>query len=532
MHAIEVAILDEFRRNPSEVFSTTEMVREIFKQPYAELHRQIHSEDRKTVRKGYAQKARLHRKLLYHVNRLVESGLLAEAGMRGKGEKLFALAIEEGELVVQGAKRKIVISKSATVATPLDGYEKDGYLRKFEPGNWLSKHNAVLIDCAAHGTANELQERLRTVFPAVNDAIALHRFEHVIEAGPEQAEAFLRTLGLDAHDYDVSVTVLVNLLLLQDEEGLIRILRRTLGELPKQVGFVFTATSRQLTKREALLKELIETFSDAKQKLTLKNDAIFAPPLFFGRAGAYSFTEDDWAYYKGRIRAAADGCVVGQVSIVVDLSRYFSGGGATAGFREMLDRAARALFEVEEQRRRHFGDRFGQLAVPGIEGAKEFFRAGRIYIRFWNYDWAETEQYHLLELLASVKEDIARFCDVQETIFKSCGLPIRFRIGLSTSFAKFDQDLFSERRYRKTAIASVKDLQTKQMKQYLNTRERLCKVFDGADRLRFFLARGIAVEETLRIARYLLSAHDLPSFTLDFRGKRGELKLTSFLEDA
>ena len=56
-------------------------------------------------------------------------------------------------------------------------------------------------------------------------------------------------------------------------------------------------------------------------------------------------------------------------------------------------------------------------------------------------------------------------------------------------------------------------------------------MFEGADRLRFFIARGVPVEETMRIARYLLNAYALPSFTLDFRGKTGELKLTTFMED-
>jgi hypothetical protein len=35
----------------------------------------------------------------------------------------------------------------------------------------------------------------------------------------------------------------------------------------------------------------------------------------------------------------------------------------------------------------------------------------------------------------------------------------------------------------------------------------------------------------LQMARYLLRAYDLPTFTFDFRGKSGELKLSSFLEE-
>jgi len=527
MHQIEAGILESFRREPSREFTTSDLVRDIFPQKFSELNRLLHIPEKRAVRKGYALKAKLHRKLLYHVNRLVDRGLLDVAGVQGKGEKLFRLAMDEGEIVVESKEKRIVITKQAAVVTPVDGYEQEGFIRKYRPGTWLTKHDAILFDGPAFDGLTGLQRRLQGAFPHVSDVLAIDRFEHFLkDATPEEGARFMEYLALDAHDYDVAVAILINVTALESEETLLRLFRAVLGKLPNHISFSFAVTSRLLAKREAFFKELFTIFLEAKRKLTLRNSALHAPPIFFGRAGPYTFTAADWEQYRTKTREVADGCVVGQNSLVVDITRYFQENGTVVGFREMLIRAAHALFEVDEQRRKRALDP-GPFPGPA---AKEAFRTGRNYVRFWNYDWAETERYPLIDLLGSVQEEIAKFCATQETIFKSCGLPIRFRIGLSTSFAKFDQDFFSERRYKKTVISSVKDLQTKDLRHYLQIRERLFKTFEGADRLRFFFARGTPVADLHPLARYLLSAHDLPCFTFDFRGKSGELKLTSFLE--
>jgi hypothetical protein len=531
MHPLQQGILETFRRDPEESFSTGELVRELFSKEYLAYTQRINSGDKKSRRTGFFDKASLHRKLLYHTNQLVEQGILTIKGIRGKGEKLYCLSLEEGELLVQQGKKRIIISKPSSIATPVDGYMEEGLIRKYQQATWLNKQNAILLDGYAFETSNALQSRIQQLLPNVNDALAVSGFEQLVnKEGEDKMHRLLEYLALDAKDYDVSIAVHTNLLNLEDEKSLIGTLKAMLAKMPRHVTFTFSVTPRLLVRKRDFFHELFSIFSEANQKLTLKNTSIFAPPIFFGRAGTYSFTESDWKYYKKHVRGKADGCVVGQASIVIDINKYFSKGGTPSGFRELTQRAAHAFFQVDEQRRKHFGEYFGHITMPSLDGTKEFFKVGRNYLRFWNYDWSDYKTYPILELLGSVREGLDEFSKNQETIFRSCGLPIRFKIAMSTSFAKFDQDFFTDRRYKKTAIGNVKDLQSKEMREYLQTREKLYRLFDGADRLRFFLTKGIAIEEAIRIARYLLSSYDLPSVTLDFRGKAGELKLTSFLE--
>lgn len=531
MHTLEVEILQAFKQEPAKSFTTTELVRAIFKEEYGEIKRQLHGEEKREIRKGYAQKARLHRKLLYHTNKLVEQQLLAVAGIKGKGEKLFRLSFDEGELIVKEARKKIVIMKPSSVTTAIDGYEQRGLIRKYRPDNWLNKQNGVLLDCESFSGLAALQQRLLDVYPGVNDTIALKSFETILQRStPEQIEPFLRHLALDAQDYDMMVSVLIDVAKIEQERTVLDAIRILLAEGERNINFVLVTTARLFTRRQPLFHDLFALFQEHATKMTLQNADLFRPPIFYGRTGAYAIGPDDWEHYERQIKGVADGCDVGGISVVVDINRFFREQPSASAFREMLERTAQALFAIEERKRRQ--GEGGSIAPNTPDGKKGFFRIIKHHIRFWNYDWAETERYLILDLLGSVQEGIRRFCRSEEIIFKSCGLPIRFQIGLSTTFAKFDQDFFSERRYNKTVVESLKDLQTQEMNHYLHIRERLFKIFDGADRLRFFFTRGIAVDELLRCGRYLLSSHDLPAFTFDFRGKKGELKLTSFLEES
>ncbi len=530
MHRLEISILDQFRHNPTKSFTTSELVKEVFKEEYRRVNQQLRSSDRREKRLGRTEKGALHRKLLYHLNKLVDQQLIQVSGIKGKGEKLFCLAIDEGELIIQGGERKIIISKPGSIATPIDGYVRDGVMRKFKPGTWLNKHDAILLDCGRFASTEELQQRIQHLLPTISDVLALHKAERLFKRRQEEeVRDLLYHLALDARDYDVQLSLLIDLHHVEDEKALTRCLASLLPALPAIISFTFTTSPRYHARKEEVITTLFTLFSSAKQKLTLQNNDVFEPPLFHGRAGPYVITREDWRYYQEHVRPRADGCIVGQTNLIINVHKFFASGGTYASFREMISKACHAFFSIEEQRRRHSAEYFDVLALQSLDATKEFFKVGRDYLRFWNYDLEAANS--LPELLESVKEGTTRFSARQEVIFKSCGLPIRFRIGLSSAFPKGDPDFFTERHYRKSLLASLKDLQSRELRSYLAVRERLYAIFDGADRLRLFMAPRASREELKRMSRYLLSAYSLPSFTFDFKGKSGELKLTAFLEE-
>ena len=161
----------------------------------------------------------------------------------------------------------------------------------------------------------------------------------------------------------------------------------------------------------------------------------------------------------------------------------------------------------------------------------DFYKFSRNYIRFWNYDWHKDiqENNNLFELIKSTKELVDNFCHSEETIFMSCGIPIRFRIAFSSAFRNFDSRFMGERDYRKATVKKVEDFYTGEIKAFINARERMFEIFDGGDRLRIFRTNDFASIDIIHEFSILLNAYKIPLFTYDFSGLKGTVKLTNFM---
>jgi hypothetical protein len=87
------------------------------------------------------------------------------------------------------------------------------------------------------------------------------------------------------------------------------------------------------------------------------------------------------------------------------------------------------------------------------------FSHSKNYIRFWNYGWKEykLDPQLVLELMKSTKETTDEFCMSEETIYKSCGMPTRFRIGFSCAFREMNKEEFSEEKFRKLQTRIIKN---------------------------------------------------------------------------
>ena len=135
----------------------------------------------------------------------------------------------------------------------------------------------------------------------------------------------------------------------------------------------------------------------------------------------------------------------------------------------------------------------------------------------------------MFELIKSTKELVDNFCYSEETIVKSCGVPIRFKIAFSSAFRNFDQKFMGERDYKKFTITKAEDYYNNEIKGFLVAREKMFEIFDGGDRLRIFRKNDFAPQEILHEIGILMNAYRIPFFTYDFSGLKGMVKLTNFM---
>lgn len=523
MHKLEEAILNQFKKEPIAEISTGTLVRNIFIEQYDEIKeaskfRKLSvSENRKLKKK----KAQLHRKLLYHLNKLEKEGIISNTGTIGKGEKKYRLTFEQGELIIEDKNKKIIINKPASITTRIDGYISQRIIQKYRPESWVNKKNAVLIESEVFSNPNKLHKYLRTIFPQINDVIAINNFQEFIDKFEfSDLEYFFHQLINDTEDYDLVINFIIDLEKLKSSEKLKEFLRIYSKLRPKMIRFIFEINPKQIRKG-GILEHIIKEFLKIRVKINLKNNQLNSEPIFFGRAGPYSLDQKEFSFYKKKIaQGNYVGAIVSEATIAIDLEKIFTNGLNFVYFRELMSKAKKAMFKICRKQLRFFTNEFQK------EG-KNLFSLGKTYIRLWNYDYEEKNVNNYLSLLESIKEENKIFSNTQQNVYKSCGLPMMFNINLSSCFVKFDQDFLSERRYKKSHIGSLKQLQS--IKETLEIRTRTSQLFEGADRFRIFVDKNASMDENLKILRYLFNLSQLPIISLDFRGLSGDLKLTNFL---
>ena len=135
MHHLDIAILNAFKKVEGKELTTSEIVRLIF--PDDANTFDVDGADilfvggEKKVRgKIRHKKSLLHKRLLYHLNKLVKNNILKLSGIEEFGEKRFALSGDSGEIILEDNTKTIVINNNLKPLTPIDGYEDKSLKQK------------------------------------------------------------------------------------------------------------------------------------------------------------------------------------------------------------------------------------------------------------------------------------------------------------------------------------------------------------------------------------------------------------------
>lgn len=532
MHPIEQKILSKFKKEPSKEISTTEILRAVYPEEYSKITRGIRDEflDKRLAQQAKRKKGRLHRKILYHLNKLVDDDILKVSSVKGKGEKYFSLSIEEGELVVEKKHKKIIIAKPSVSTSLIEEYENKSIVHKFDPDGWINKLNCILLESTNYEGINKFYNLIYNCFSEINDALGLNNFEYLVQnSSPENVEEFIRKLDLDTKDYERIVSIIINAKNIHDEKKISGFIKAFVKINPKNVVLIFKTESKELKAHEKLFRTIVSEFSKEEIKLNIHNKKTHNAPIVIGKAGPYTLSEEEWKDYEENVREKTIGLVIANTTIAIDIHNFFREGFGNKDFRELILRTAKTLLKVSTTQRKKANEYFKRLNELNKPHTKKFFAYSKNYIRFWNYDLREKNQEHLVELLESTKQELKQFCSTQQTIYKACGMPFKFNIVLSSVFKKYIKAL-SQRRYTKTTIRRFRDYHLQDIVKFINTRESLFKIFDDCDRIRFFRSGEFASQEVTREMVFLMNSYELPLITYDFKERRGELKLTTFLE--
>ncbi|MGV8141946.1 MAG: hypothetical protein ACP5NW_05895 [Candidatus Woesearchaeota archaeon] len=530
MRDSEDRILNTFKNNPTKELSTEFLVMEVYPKEYASAENLMQGTDKAHIHEGKRKKFQLHRKTLYYLNKLMRDNIIKVSRIAEKGEKYFILQASEGDTIIEKGYKKIVITKPAITSTHIEQYESKGVMKKYEEDSWITRFNSVIIECLKTQEINRLYNTLSECFTNVNDVIALNDFENIINTTSEKSlNEFLDKICRDTENSNKNMSLIINIA--QTNNNIIQFIDRYTKMRPKNVNIIFNINNKDVQRCSKILGHIFENFSESKIKVNFKNNDLSTAPYFKGRAGIYNFNEQEWEAYQKKSKGSTIGLICSQSQIAININKFFEIYKTDSDFRDAVLNAAKTLLLANTIQRRKSSEYFRSINNMNGQNAADFYRHGKNYIRFWNYDWHKSIQDNdnLFELIKSTKTLIDAFCNTEETIFKSCGVPIRFKIAFSSAFRNFDPRFMGERDYKKMNVSKSEDYHTGETKTFLQAREKMFEIFDGGDRLRIFRKNDFAMSDIMHEIGILLSTYKIPFFTFDFSGLRGTVKLTNFM---
>ena len=149
----------------------------------------------------------------------------------------------------------------------------------------------------------------------------------------------------------------------------------------------------------------------------------------------------------------------------------------------------------------------------------------RNHLRLLNYDFL-TEKFGIdftIDLLKRIKNKIYDFTFSEETIYKSCGMPTRFKIVIASNNSVDSVVHF---------VRQAEDLHNAQVKKNLNICERKSDVLSGNVIVEFIRHGNMNSQDMAREWILLLTSYKLPFFVYKFKKTEGiDLRLDEFLGD-
>ena len=511
-------IITLFREKGNEI-STSEILDYLLPE-YSSLKQKFDKDSKRII-------AQAHRKLLYHINELVKEGIIRFVRFGDKGVKFFALNLAEGEEIselVKGFKKRVLVSKPIIPSMPIEAYEHQGIVIKYEPSSWIDKLNSVVIFCDNVKNLQELAHVFEKSMEVVNDCVCFENFDSmIIKEDSARVKDFLEKLSGECSDYGKKASLIISGVGLKSVH--IKSFVEAALNFKTNLSVIYNLNSEELQENLGVLNELISCYIKKKSILYLKNKNIHRFSYYLGRAGPYCISDKE-KFRQDSLYSIASS----QSSLIVDVEKFYSIYGLDSNkFSQLMINISKSFLSANIIQKRKSQEYFKSLLSLDKKNEKEFLEFSRNYIRFWNFGLAQPgiDQKLVLNMINEAKKKIEQFSVAEETIYKSCGMPLRFKIALSCAFKESVSNL-SIAKYKKLEINSLEDLYKPKLKKEILERESVSEMFDGGNDITFYRLGNFSSEEILREISFILNTYKLPLFSYSFENMKGDMKITSY----
>ncbi len=513
-------ILDIFKRKPGEEFSTTFIVSRIYPDDFLKLNNIIKDKntDKKKKKITKRELASLHRKTLYYLGVLVKDSLIKEANIGNKNEKYFTLNLE---VITQTH----IFDEGIAPIVPIEGYNERGITHRLDESGWIERVNCVLIEGNVVESLKELEKLATLSIKNVNDVIGINDFEAQIN---KNTLSFLKRISNKCNDYGRHLCLIISLANLVNQENLFELVKEVLSLNLNNITFVFNIQPREFQDNSSLFEKLISLYQKFGKDIYIKNNTVHKPPYILGKAGPYTFSEREWASYKSEMYGKLKGLVIGQSTVMVDADVFIKEPNFDSeGFEKLMKKISESFLIINSMQRRKAEGYLNGFVKYGSSPKEALFLA-KNYIRFWNYGWKRKnlDQENLISNFRKAKDLVNNFCIFEETIYKSCGMPIRFKVAFSCAAIEFIRNFFSKPKYMQFYIEEIRDFYKPEIKGIIRAKEKLFDIFDGGDLISFYKRANYAPDDIMREMSFILGTYKIPFFRYSFLKKADETNQT------
>ncbi len=513
MHPIPKSILKAFTHH--QELSTSQLVSIIFPKEFSLIKNDCDEFGIPKTKANRKLKAMLHRKLLYHLNRLVDLGILRVSAERAHGEKFFVLNLREGEeIILKDVRKNYRISKPHEPNLSIVPLLEKKLLIKLHEETWYSRLNALAINSNYFTTIEELKHAVIKLSQFANDGISIYNFDRFLNNVD-----FIEEIAHIAKDNNINFTIEIN-------EPDLKVIQTSFNL--DGIKTILCLSSQDLEKYNLEIESLLNYLIESKKQIFIKNKDIHPQPYILGYSGPYTFNPDEWNILNSEDQMAL--CCA-KTSIGVDFGRLMSEEQALGRIREVFKSIAKSMIAISSYQRTYMLEYFSELLRSLGKNARNFFKISNNYIRLWNYGLKESDEKSqlIIPFLRSLKEEINNFCSQEESIYKSCGMPTRFRISFSYLSRDIGECVLSKSRFERLSIKGIQNLYEKKFIEYIKLREEIARILDGGDRTRFYRFENLDAKAIIKEWHTILTLYRIPLFCYDFRKyAKSTLKLTEF----
>ncbi|MGM5484966.1 MAG: hypothetical protein ACQEP1_03795 [Nanobdellota archaeon] len=504
----ELKIIELFKERQREEISTYEIAESIYPDKFSELKKADEFYDNQKKSEVKKEKARLHRKTLYYINKLVEKGILKLGSKGGKGRKSFIMT--EDNPFTQSTAR------SHMPAMPIEGYENKGIIKKGDKSNLINRINSIILQSKMFRNLDELEETIKEMFSYVNDAIGINDFETLIE---ENTGGFLERLDKESINYGKEISLIIDFSNIRNTEKTIKMLDSFTELDIENINIIFDISPEELKEHEEIMKHAVKRFSERKRQLYIKNQKSHDAPFILGSDGPYTFRPYDWNNFRLEMQGRMKSIICSQSTIKIDLPAFFRE-SKSYKLKELILNISKSLLYSNSEQASRSNDQFRKII--NMNDSRRLFSFSRDYIRFLDYEPVMSELDHetMLSIMKTCKKIAEDFGTTEESIYKSCGMPRRFRIAFG-----------STHNITKIRVNSINDLSSQENKEIIYRQEELNPVFDGGETFSILRRNEFTIKDIIHEIDMILSTYNIPFFCYDFgQRKDTDMTLTNFLK--